>query len=258
MKFRLMDFGQRRAVKKRWLPYLSCIVTLLCWFVLPSCGAAQKLTTYPWNWHVCHAINAPELKNAALSREEKASILRAESAAFLNDEKWRASRIDANFSLQEFDKKWRTSPEGQKELATILDEERIRKIDLNGDGSPEFLIMGGALQASGDGNRPFRILGKRDGQYQVLLDAVGQCITVDRRQNQKQAVVLLYTHFSVSRGHLPLVQFSQGASKNIDEIRNIANFLVEWPGKGAFHGPPQLIWTRERETRFDALVLPTE
>jgi hypothetical protein len=243
---------------RSFLSRISCLIPLAVYVI---CGisisngvaSAQGKDSYNWNWKTCQGIYRPTLKAAGITKEEKTEIFKVESKAFLQREKSLEAKAIENFDAAQFDKKWSESPDRQRDIAEAVNDESIRFKDLDGDGIPEILLMGGTGQAGGDGNRMFRILKKENGHYKVLVDDNGGCINVDGRKDPRRPIIVLYGHYSGNDGGLSLFQFERDGT-----IHNIANYHVEWPIHlgGAFHGVPTLTWAATRGVHFDRLEPP--
>ena len=208
--------------------YLASLLSLL------TSAFAQVQTNshqpYKWNWKLSRGWPAqPDLKTAPLPRTERDAIFQASFAAFLSDKNWSQY----------------ISPVSERRRA--IWEARIKLIDLDGDGTPEILLMGSGLESSGDGNSSFRILKKQGSGYKVILDTIAEQVTIDTRFDPKHPIVALYGHYSASDGALELYRIGSD-----DHLHYLAKYLVTWPpSKGAFAAPPTLERTNHRSPHFD-------
>ncbi|WP_158819706.1 hypothetical protein [Granulicella sp. S156] len=202
-------------------------------FLLAS-AAAQVQTgfhePYKWNWKLSRGWPAhPTLRTAPLSRAERDAIFKASYDAFVSDKNW-SERISPG-----------------SEWHQAIWEARIKLMDLDGDGTPEVLLMGNGLESSGDGNSSFRILKKQGTRYKVILDGIAEQVTLDTRFDPKHPIVALYGHYSASDGDLELYRIGSD-----DHLHYLAKYLVTWPAsKGAFEATPTLERTDHRSPHFD-------
>ena len=213
--------------------FLRPLYTASILFLLASALAQVKTDSrepYKWSWKLSRGWPAqPSLKTAQLSRAERDAIFKASFAAFVSDKNW-SQYISPG-------PEWRRA----------IWEARIKLIDLDGDGTPEVLLMGSGLESSGDGNSSFRILKKQGTHYKVILDTIAEQVTVDTRFDPKHPIVTLYGHYSASDGDLELYRIGSDG-----HLHNTANYLVTWPvSKGAFEAPPTLERTDHRSPHFD-------
>lgn len=202
-------------------------------FLLASASAQVQTDfhePYKWNWKLSRGWPAhPTLRTAPLSRRERNAIFKASYDAFLDDKLWSEN----------------ISPGSERRRA--IWEARIKLMDLDGDGTPEVLLMGNGLESSGDGNSSFRILKKQGTRYKVILDGIAEQITIDTRLDPKHPIVGLYGHNSASDGSLELYRIEPDG-----HLHNLAKYLVTWPlSKGAFAAPPTLERTDHRSPHFD-------
>ena len=205
---------------------LAVLLTALC------AGGALAQAPYAWEWRKCEFWpDKPNLRTARLAKKERKSIFAASFAAYAADAVARQY--------------------GDSQDTEPVWEERIRLIDLDGDGAPEVVLMGEAgPEISGDGNNVVRLLRKeKTGGYEVLLDAVGNCVNVDRRDGSARPVLALYTHYSASNGHLDLFRFDADGA-----LRIIGKYDVDWASpSSAFEGTPTLTATAHRAGHRDHL-----
>ena len=213
--------------------FLRPLYTASILFLLASALAQVKIDSrepYKWSWKLSRGWPAqPSLKTAQLSRTERDAIFKASFAAFVSDKNW--SQYISPGS------EWRRA----------IWEARIKLIDLDGDGTPEVLLMGSGLESSGDGNSSFRILKKQGTHYKVILDTIAEQVTLDTRFDPKHPIVALYGHNSASDGTLELYRIGSDG-----HLHNLAKYLVTWPASsGAFEAPPTLERTDHRSPHVD-------
>lgn len=216
-------FVRAASIRIGRLTFLSLLVCL----TFPA--SAQIGDPYQWNWQSSQGWPLrPNLQTSHLPKAQRDAIFRASLNVFLSDKEW-STRI---------------SPES--EWPKAIWEARIKLMDLDGDGIPEVLLMGGGLESSGDGNSSFRILKKLGNSYKVLYDGTAERVNFDTRRDAKHPIVVLYGHDSAYEGGLELYQIGADGT-----LHNLANYDVYWSSKAAFEPNPILTHTNRRGLHFD-------
>ena len=101
----------------------------------------------------------------------------------------------------------------QADADKIAAAERVKLIDLSGDGLPEVIdqAIGEESGCSPTGNCPFSVLEKNSMSYRTILGATGQVFDIeDTRSNSFQEIVI-GMHGSARESELKVYQFRDGA-----------------------------------------------
>ena len=100
-----------------------------------------------------------------------------------------------------------------EQLEKLINETRVKAVDLNGDGVPEVMAqpIGGEAGCGATGNCPFWIFKKQGNSYLPILKFHSQVFAVQQHKSNGYRDILLGAHDSATTRHLVLFRFERGA-----------------------------------------------
>jgi|SRR5579862_8920633 len=107
-------------------------------------------------------------------------------------------------------------------LRRYVEQADSRFEDLDGDGVPELMLSGQAMEeCGGTGNCSLRIFRKQGEEYRLILNTRAQTLMVDR--SQKKPLLVLYEHHSAMDGYLTTYSFSRS-----NDAKKVMQCNVNW------------------------------